>query len=80
MGCSFSLVLGMGGFDVLDLDTPLLLSNDPIVGGYRYSGPAITPGRESGPCDAGVVPDRRHHHSMATDHQSPRSDNRLQVS
>lgn len=48
MGCSFSLVLGMGGFDVLDLDTPLLLSNDPIVGGYRYSGPRLYPWQESG--------------------------------
>lgn len=41
MGCSFSLVLGLGGFDVLDLDTPLLLSTDPVTGGYRYSGPLL---------------------------------------
>ena len=35
MGCSFSLVLGLGGFEVLDLDTPLLLASDPVtdVGG-----------------------------------------------
>ena len=38
MGCSFSLVLGLGSFDVLDLDTPLLLANDPVTGGYRYDG------------------------------------------
>ena len=38
MGCSFSLVLGLGGFDVLDLDTPLLLAADPVTGGYRYDG------------------------------------------
>jgi L-Ala-D/L-Glu epimerase len=38
MGCSFSLVLGLGGFDVLDLDTPLLLAGDPVTGGYRYEG------------------------------------------
>jgi L-alanine-DL-glutamate epimerase-like enolase superfamily enzyme len=38
MGCSFSLVLGLGGFDVLDLDTPLLLANDPVTGGFRYEG------------------------------------------
>ena len=46
MGCSFSLVLGQGGFDVLDLDTPLLLSSDPVLGGYGYSGPYSTPGME----------------------------------
>jgi len=43
MGCSFSLVLGMKGFDVLDLDTPLLLARDPIEGGYRYAGPMLQP-------------------------------------
>jgi len=43
MGCSFSLVLGMKGFDVLDLDTPLLLSDDPIEGGYRYAGSHLQP-------------------------------------
>ena len=48
MGCSFSLVLGMGGFDILDLDTPLLLSSDPVSGGYRYSGPRLQPWREPG--------------------------------
>ena len=48
MGCSFSLVLGRGGFDVLDLDTPLLLSTDPILGGYGYSGPYSTPGMRLG--------------------------------
>ena len=48
MGCSFSLVLGLGGFDVLDLDTPLLLSTDPVTGGYRYSGPLLQPWHEDG--------------------------------
>jgi L-alanine-DL-glutamate epimerase-like enolase superfamily enzyme len=43
MGCSFGLVLGMGGYDVLDLDTPLLLANDPVVGGYWYDGPMLHP-------------------------------------
>ena len=33
IGCSFSLVLGLGGFEVLDLDTPLLLATDPVTGG-----------------------------------------------
>lgn len=48
MGGSFSLVLGMKGFDVLDLDTPLLLATDPIRGGYRYDGPQLHPWEESG--------------------------------
>jgi len=43
MGCSFSLVLGLGGFDLLDLDTPLLLANDPVTGGYRYEGARLQP-------------------------------------
>jgi L-alanine-DL-glutamate epimerase-like enolase superfamily enzyme len=48
MGCSFSLVLGMKGFEVLDLDTPLLLDHDPISGGYQYSGPRLVPWQEAG--------------------------------
>lgn len=43
MGCSFSLALGLGGFNVLDLDTPLLLTRDPITGGYRYEGSRLQP-------------------------------------
>ena len=43
MGCSFSLVLGLGCFDVLDLDTPLLLADNPVTGGYRYEGPCLQP-------------------------------------
>ncbi len=43
MGCSFAMVLGLGGFDVLDLDTPLLLSDDPVQGGYWYEGPRLHP-------------------------------------
>ncbi len=43
MGCSFGLVLGLGGFDFLDLDTPLLLAADPVSGGYRYEGPQLVP-------------------------------------
>lgn len=48
MGCSFSLVLGMTGFEVLDLDTPLLLAEDPIAGGYRYHGPVLDPWHTAG--------------------------------
>ena len=43
MGCSFALVLGLGGFEQLDLDTPLLLAGDPVKGGYRYAGPRLEP-------------------------------------
>ena len=43
MGCSFSLVLGLGGFEILDLDTPLLMAHDPITGGYDYEGPTMRP-------------------------------------
>ena len=55
MGCSFSLVLGLGGFDVLDLDTPLLLAADPVTGGYRYDGPLLQPWTRSG-LDLSVTP------------------------
>lgn len=48
MGCSFSLVLGLGGFDYLDLDTPLLLSHDPWEGGYQYVGASLVPWHEPG--------------------------------
>ena len=43
MGCSFSLVLGLGEFEVLDLDTPLLLADDPVAGGYEYVGSQLQP-------------------------------------
>lgn len=43
MGCSWCLVLGLGGFEILDLDTPLLMRNDPVKGGYRYRGPWLHP-------------------------------------
>lgn len=48
MGCSLSLVLGMKGFDILDLDTPLLLREDPVTGGYGYKGPLLKPWSEPG--------------------------------
>ena len=48
MGCSFSFVLGLGGFDALDLDTPLLLNIDPVNGGYRYQGPTLQPWETDG--------------------------------
>lgn len=41
MGCSFSLVLGLGGIEYLDLDTPLLLKHDPAEGGFTYRCPYL---------------------------------------
>lgn len=48
MGCSLSLALGLGGAKHLDLDTPLLLSEDPLEGGYQYEGPRMTICQEPG--------------------------------
>lgn len=48
MGCSWSLVLGMKGFEILDLDTPLLLATDPVFGGYEYRGPYLQPWATAG--------------------------------
>jgi L-alanine-DL-glutamate epimerase-like enolase superfamily enzyme len=48
MACSFSLVLGLGGIEMLDLDTPLLMSEDPVEGGYEYHGDVLTPWSEAG--------------------------------
>jgi L-Ala-D/L-Glu epimerase len=48
MACSFGLVLGMKGFEILDLDTPLLLAADPVIGGYGYTGPRLQPWSQSG--------------------------------
>jgi len=48
MGCSWSLVLGLGGFEIVDLDMPLLLSIDPIQGGYHYEGSSLQPWQKPG--------------------------------
>lgn len=48
MGVSFSLVLGFGGIEHLDLDTPLLMAEDPWTGGYTYDGPRMIPSLEPG--------------------------------
>lgn len=55
MGCSFSLVLGIKGFEVLDLDTPLLLANDPVTGGYHYEEARLVPWNAPG-LDLSVEP------------------------
>jgi L-alanine-DL-glutamate epimerase-like enolase superfamily enzyme len=38
-GFSAHLVAGIGGFAVVDLDTPWLMTEDPIVGGPALDGP-----------------------------------------
>lgn len=35
---SASLVAGLGGFRYIDLDTPMLLSSDPFIGGFTQQG------------------------------------------
>ena len=67
MGCSFSLVLGQGGFDVLDLDTPLLLSTDPVLGGYSYSGPILHPWYGAGTRYADTLSCRLHDNPIIRD-------------
>jgi L-alanine-DL-glutamate epimerase-like enolase superfamily enzyme len=39
MGFSAHVAAGLGGFDFIDLDTPLLLAEDPVRGGYAAEGP-----------------------------------------
>ncbi|KAL8257062.1 hypothetical protein R6Q59_029103 [Mikania micrantha] len=39
MGFAGHLAAGLGGFKYIDLDTPLLLSEDPVFEGYEVSGP-----------------------------------------
>lgn len=41
MGCSLAMAIGIGPVHTLDLDTPLLMSDDPLTGGYRYEGPMM---------------------------------------
>ncbi|XP_071691278.1 L-Ala-D/L-amino acid epimerase-like [Rutidosis leptorrhynchoides] len=39
MGFAGHLAAGLGGFKFIDLDTPLLLAEDPVFEGYEVSGP-----------------------------------------
>jgi o-succinylbenzoate synthase len=41
MGASASIAAGLGGFTIVDLDTPLFLAEDPFDGGYGYEGDRI---------------------------------------
>jgi L-alanine-DL-glutamate epimerase-like enolase superfamily enzyme len=70
MGCSFSMVLGMKGFEVLDLDTPLLLATDPVQGGYRYDGPTLQPWQEPGLGCSVPVPANAHTTNIRGDNPS----------
>ena len=53
MGCSFALAQSFPGIKYLDLDTPLLMIEDPVEGGYHYEGPDLIAGNEAG---LGVYP------------------------
>lgn len=48
MGCSLAIAMGMGKAEVMDLDTPLLLLDDPLEGGYQYDGPKMSLWSEPG--------------------------------
>ena len=39
MGFGAHFAAGLGGFDWIDLDTPYLLADDPVTGGYVATGP-----------------------------------------
>ena len=41
MGCSVSIAMGYAPIKYIDLDTPLLMASDPVLGGYSYCGPDI---------------------------------------
>lgn len=43
MGFAAHLVSGVGGFTWIDLDTPLLMSDDPVLGGTLLEGPVWRP-------------------------------------
>jgi len=48
MGCSLALAAGLGSVHTLDLDTPLLLAEDPVEGGFTYDGPRMNVSSEAG--------------------------------
>jgi L-alanine-DL-glutamate epimerase-like enolase superfamily enzyme len=48
MGCSASIAMGYCPIKYIDLDTPLLMSSDPLIGGYSYCGPEIMPWENPG--------------------------------
>lgn len=56
MGFSAHFAAGLGGFGWIDLDTPLLLATDPIVGGPRIEGASYRLDPEQ-PGHGGALPD-----------------------
>jgi len=42
MGFAAHFAAGLGGFEFIDLDTPLLLAEDPVAGGYVANGSSYT--------------------------------------
>lgn len=42
MTCAACFAAGLGGFEFVDLDTPLFLTKDPFVGGMRYDAARIS--------------------------------------
>jgi L-alanine-DL-glutamate epimerase-like enolase superfamily enzyme len=48
MGCSVSIAMGYCPIKYIDLDTPLLMASDPLIGGYSYCGPDIMPWESPG--------------------------------
>lgn len=56
MGMSASLAAGLGGFRIVDLDTPLFLAEDPFDGGFRYEGDRLVLGEVT--LGHGAVPTR----------------------
>jgi len=48
MGCSLALAQSFPAIKYLDLDTPLLMSEDRLAGGYQYNGPRIIGTDEAG--------------------------------
>jgi len=53
MGCSLAVAQVIDGITFFDLDTPILMSEDPLVGGYSYDGPLMIPNEEPG---LGLIP------------------------
>ncbi|MCD6332198.1 MAG: dipeptide epimerase [Bacteroidales bacterium] len=53
MGCSLAVAQVVDGITFFDLDTPILMSEDPLAGGYAYDGPLMIPNDEPG---LGITP------------------------
>jgi len=48
MGCSLAIAQVVDGIKFFDLDTPILMSEEPISGGYSYNGPLMIPNEKPG--------------------------------